>query len=66
MDCSIKNEFLSYQKLFTGITGKSIKVVPIPAKEDSIGYTSNDGTIHLTEFHPIMSGLKPENRCFCS
>lgn len=60
MDCNIKNEFLSYQKLFTGITGKSIKVVPIPAKEDSIGYTSNDGTIHLTEFHPIMSGLKPE------
>ena len=55
----------TYENYFFTVLGYEIQVIDIPEKENELGYTSANNTIHLKYFLPaIMSGLPKSLQAF--
>ena len=55
-------EKLSMERTYAFLTGRTTKIIDIPPEEDSLGYTSKNGYIHIAYKHPIIDVLKPTER----
>lgn len=55
-------EFQNYNRLVRNLLGVRIPVKPVPEGQDDLGYTNDVPEIYLAKQHPIMKGLRNDNK----
>jgi hypothetical protein len=60
----MRAEYRSYESCFTGVTGKSMPVRPVPDGDDSLGYTAPKIGIFVAFLHSIMATLSTKAQRF--